>query len=66
MKAEVPIMVKNITNKMTSSDDNCNKVLNSDTTYEFNNNSFIVESVFKEGKSETLGCVLLRLISQHK
>ncbi len=34
------------------------------TTYDFNNNSFIVEPVFKNENSETLGTVLLRLMTQ--
>ena len=34
------------------------------TTYEFEKNSFIVEPVFKTENSETLGAVLLRLMTQ--
>ena len=34
------------------------------TTYEFDKNSFIVEPVFKTEKSQTLGTVLLRLMTQ--
>ena len=34
------------------------------TTYDFDKNSFIVEPVFKTDKSETLGTVLLRLMTQ--
>ncbi len=36
------------------------------TTYDFDNNSFIVEPVFKNENSETLGTVLLRLMTQRE
>ena len=41
-----------------------NKNLETFTRYEFDKNSFIVEPVFKTEKSETLGAVLLRLMTQ--
>ena len=34
--------------------------------YEFGKNSFIVERVFKDESGETLGAVLLRLITHEK
>ena len=37
--------------------------LNEKTTYRFGNRSFIVEPVFKEETQNTLGCVLLRLMT---
>ena len=36
--------------------------LTEETTYSINNNTFIVETVFKTERAETLGEVLLRLI----
>lgn len=35
-------------------------------TYDFDKNSFIVEPVFKEQATETLGTVLIRLINSDK
>ena len=40
------------------------KNLETSTRYEFDKNSFIVEPVFKTENSETLGAVLLRLMTQ--
>ena len=36
------------------------------TTYDFDKNSFVVEPVFKEQATETLGTVLIRLIKSDK
>ena len=43
-----------------------NKNLETSTRYEFDKNSFIVTSVFKESGSETLGTVLMRLMKSAK
>jgi hypothetical protein len=37
--------------------------INQTTTYKFDGYSFVVEAVFKENSSETLGTVLLRLMT---
>lgn len=36
------------------------------TTYDFDKNFFVVEPVFKEQATETLGTVLIRLINSDK
>lgn len=36
------------------------------TTYDFDKNSFVVEPVFKEQATETLGTVLIRLMKSDK
>ena len=41
-----------------------NYSLDEKITYEFDKNSFIVEPVFKTEKSQTLGTVLFRLMTQ--
>ena len=42
------------------------KNLETFTRYEFDKNSFIVTSIFKESSSETLGTVLMRLMKSAK
>ena len=39
------------------------KVLDAEFTYQVNGTSFVVQPIFKEKSSETLGSVLLRLIT---
>ena len=42
----------------------CNKInLEKPFTYDFDNNIFIVKSVFKDKSNETLGTVLIRLMT---
>ena len=42
----------------------CNtKDLDAEMTYQINGTSFVVQPIFKEKSSETLGSVLLRLIT---
>ena len=41
-----------------------NNSLTEATTYDFDKNSFVVEPVFKKENSETLGAILLRLMTQ--
>ena len=43
---------------------NCNdKSLDAEITYQVNGTSFVVQPIFKEKSSETLGSVLLRLMT---
>jgi len=54
-------------NTKSKTNENCHRADSSLTdkiTYEFDKNSFIVEPVFKTENSETLGAVLLRLMTQ--
>ena len=54
-------------NTKSKTNKNCHRAdssLTGKTTYEFDKNSFIVEPVFKTENSETLGAVLLRLMTQ--
>lgn len=54
-------------NNNLKTNEQCHRADNSlteKTTYDFDKNSFIVEPVFKTDKSETLGTVLLRLMTQ--
>lgn len=39
------------------------KVLDAEFTYQVNGTSFVVQPIFKEKSSETLGSVLLRLMT---
>ena len=57
-------MAENNNLKQNEKSQRANSSLTDTTTYDFDKNSFIVEPVFKEEKSETLGAVLLRLMTQ--
>ena len=51
----------------SKTNENCHRAdssLADKTIYDFDKNSFIVEPVFKTENSETLGAVLLRLMTQ--
>ena len=57
-------MAENNNLKQSEKSQWANSSLTDTTTYDFDKNSFIVEPVFKTEKSETLGAVLLRLMTQ--
>ena len=57
-------MAENNNLKQSEKSQRANGSLTDTTTYDFDKNSFIVEPVFKTEKSETLGAVLLRLMTQ--
>ena len=61
---EVWPMAENINHKINENCHRADSSLTDKTTYEFDKNSFIVEPVFKTENSETLGAVLLRLMTQ--
>jgi len=61
---EVCPMAENNNLKQNEKSQRANSSLTDTTTYDFDKNSFIVEPVFKTEKSETLGAVLLRLMTQ--
>ena len=49
-----------------NTNENCNKVnssLSTTNTYDFAKNTFVVEPVFKKENAETLGSILLRLMT---
>mgnify|MGYP004601409883 CR=1 FL=1 len=62
-KRGVP-MAENTKSKTNEQCHRADSSLAEKTTYDFDKNSFIVEPVFKTDKSETLGAVLLRLMTQ--
>ena len=57
-------MAENINLKSKEDCHSADNSLTEETTYDFDKNSFIVEPVFKTENSETLGAVLLRLMTQ--
>ena len=57
-------MAENVKSKTNENCHRADSSLTDKTTYEFDKNSFIVEPVFKMDNSETLGAVLLRLMTQ--
>lgn len=57
-------MAENTKSKTNKNGHRADSSLTDKTTYEFDKNSFIVEPVFKTENSETLGTVLLRLMTQ--
>ncbi len=61
---EVWPMAENINPKTNEQCHRADSSLTEKTTYDFDKNSFIVEPVFKTENSETLGAVLLRLMTQ--
>lgn len=52
------------TRNLKSNGQRADSSLADETTYNFDKNCFIVEPVFKKETSETLGTVLLRLMTQ--
>lgn len=52
------------TKDLKSNGQRADNSLTDETTYNFDKNCFIVEPVFKNETSETLGTVLLRLMTQ--
>lgn len=52
------------TKDLKSNGQRADSSLADETTYNFDKNCFIVEPVFKKETSETLGTVLLRLMTQ--
>lgn len=61
---EVCPMAENKPHKQTEKSQGASCSLTDTTTYDFDKNSFVVEPVFKDEKSETLGTVLLRLMTK--
>ena len=57
-------MAENMNPKTNEQCHRANSSLTEKTTYDFDKNSFIVEPVFKTENSETLGAVLLRLMTR--
>ena len=57
-------MAENTKSNTNQNSHRADSPLTDDTTYQFDKNSFIVEPVFKTDNSETLGAVLLRLMTQ--
>ena len=57
-------MAENTKSKTNEKCHRADSSLTDKITYEFDKNSFIVEPVFKTENSETLGAVLLRLMTQ--
>lgn len=57
---------ESIKSKTLSENQYDNEILLVEKTYDLNNYSFVVESAFKQGNAETLGEVLLRLMTHWK
>lgn len=50
-------------NSITQNSERKNKSLDTEITYQVNGTSFVVQPIFKEKSSDTLGTVLLRLMT---